>query len=176
VEELRVFESIWDSKAPLKVVAFSWKLLLDRIPTRRNLARRNCLSPEVSSRCGLCRLVEESANHLFLHCNVSSVVWERVMRWLDFSFIMPPNLFVHWACWSNEGRSKRIRKGLWIIWHATIWAIWQARNHMIFRNEDKHVDDIVSEIVVNSWRRSLSKLNMQSVYIMNGIGILKSVF
>jgi len=35
VEELRVFETIWDNKAPLKVVAFSWKLLLDQIPTRR---------------------------------------------------------------------------------------------------------------------------------------------
>ena len=49
IEELRVFETIWESKAPLKVVAFSWKLPLDRIPTRRNLARRNCLSLEMSS-------------------------------------------------------------------------------------------------------------------------------
>jgi len=83
------------------------------------------------------------------------------MRWLDFSFITPPNLFVYWECWSNKGRDKKIRKGLWIIWHATIWAIWQARNHMIFRNEVKHVDDLLSEIVVNSWRWSLSRLNMQ---------------
>lgn len=130
--ELRVFETIWDSKAPLKVVAFSWKLLLDRIPTRRNLARRNCLPPKESSRCVLCGIVEELANHLFLHCNFTMVVWSRVMNWLDFSFITPMNLFVHWACWSTEGRNKRIHKGLWIIWHATILAIWQARNHLIF--------------------------------------------
>jgi len=32
---------------------------------------------------------------------------------------------------------------------------------MIFRNEVKHVDDLLSEIVVNSWRWSLSRLNMQ---------------
>jgi len=116
----------------MKVVAFSWKLLLDQIPTRRNLARRNCLPPEESSRCVLCGIVEESANHLFLHCNFTMVVWSRVMNWLDFSFITPLNLFFHWACWSNEGRNKRIHKGLWIIWHATILAIWQARNHLIF--------------------------------------------
>lgn len=115
MEELRVFEYIWKSKAPLKVIAFSWKLLLDRIPTRRNLERRNCLPPEVSPLCVLCGRVEESANHLFLHCYFANMVWARVMCWLDFSFITPPNLFVHWACWSIEGSNKRIGKGLLII-------------------------------------------------------------
>jgi len=84
------------------------------------------------------------------------------LKWLDFSFITPPNLFVHWACWSNEGRNKRIRKGLWIIWHATIWVIWQARNHIIFRNEVKYVDDLLPKIMVMSWRWSLSRLSMQT--------------
>ena len=107
----------------------------------------------------LCGIVEESANHLFLHCNFSNMVWD---RWLDFSFITPPNLFVHWACWSIEGSNKRIRKGLSIIWHATIWVIWQARNFKIFRNDVKHVDDLLSEIVVNLWRWSMSRRNMQT--------------
>jgi len=151
MEELRVFENIWKSKAPLKVVALSWKLLLDRILTRKNLERRNCLSPEVSSTCVLCGIVEESANHLFLHCIVSNMVWARVMRWLNFSFITPPNLYVHGACWSIEGRNKRIPKGLSII-----------LAFKIFRNETKHVDDLFLEIVVNSWRWSMSRLNMQN--------------
>jgi len=38
IDEKRVFECIWKSKEPLKVVAFSWKLF-DRIPFKRNLAR-----------------------------------------------------------------------------------------------------------------------------------------
>jgi len=46
MEEKRVFRQIWKSPAPSKVVAFAWKLLLDRIPTRMNLARMNVLSPE----------------------------------------------------------------------------------------------------------------------------------
>ena len=33
---------------------------------------------------------------------------------------------------------------------------------MIFRNEAKQVDDIVSEIVVNSWCWSMSRLKMQT--------------
>lgn len=33
-DEKLVFSQIWKSPAPLKIVAFSWRLLLDRIPTK----------------------------------------------------------------------------------------------------------------------------------------------
>jgi hypothetical protein len=36
-----VFGSVWKSPAPSKVVAFSWQFLLDRIPTKVNLAKRS---------------------------------------------------------------------------------------------------------------------------------------
>lgn len=42
-EEDKVFDVLWRSKAPSKVVAFSWTMLLDRIPTRSNLAKRRVL-------------------------------------------------------------------------------------------------------------------------------------
>jgi len=38
-----VFHQLWKSQAPSKVLALSWKLLLDRIPTWLNLSRRNAL-------------------------------------------------------------------------------------------------------------------------------------
>lgn len=50
-EEKKMFSHVWKSSAPSKVVAFSWKLLLNRIPTRVNLELRNALYPEVSSLC-----------------------------------------------------------------------------------------------------------------------------
>lgn len=34
--EVKAFRLLWKSKAPLKVVAFSWQLLLDRLPTKIN--------------------------------------------------------------------------------------------------------------------------------------------
>lgn len=40
-EENKVFSQIWKSCAPSRVVAFCWKGLLNRIPTRVNLAWRN---------------------------------------------------------------------------------------------------------------------------------------
>lgn len=47
------------------MVAFGWRVLLDRIPARVNLALRNVLSPEASRLCVMCNRKEESALHFF---------------------------------------------------------------------------------------------------------------
>jgi len=47
-------------------------------------------------------------------------------------FITPLNLFVHCEYWSMTGRNKQIRKGLWLIWHATIWEYEKSWNNVIF--------------------------------------------
>jgi len=39
-----------------------------------------------------------------------------VTRWLDFSFITPPNLFTHALCWTREVGTKKLRKAAWLIW------------------------------------------------------------
>lgn len=39
LEEEMVFGYLWKSRTPSKVLAFSWILLLDRIPIRSNLAK-----------------------------------------------------------------------------------------------------------------------------------------
>jgi hypothetical protein len=46
-----VFQSIWRSAAPLKVTAFSWQALHDKIPTRRNLHRRGVIVDLAATRC-----------------------------------------------------------------------------------------------------------------------------
>jgi len=159
VEE-KVFGYLWKSPAPSKVVAFSWKLLRDRTPTRRNLAFRNLLHPEDSINCVFCDSSEESSTHLFLHCRVISNIWRKIMDWLNFNFITPNNLFVHLECWSGEVRDKKMRKGVWLIWHAIIWVIWKGRNERIFNNLIKEEEELVEEIKVFSWRWVLSRLNV----------------
>jgi len=51
VLEEEVFSLILKSLTPSKVVAFSWSLLLDRIPTRDNLALRHILDSDASHLC-----------------------------------------------------------------------------------------------------------------------------
>jgi len=129
-------------------VAFSWSLLVDRIPTRDNLALRHILAPDASSLCVLCGRWPETSNHLFLHCEVSSLIWRGILNWLEINFITPHNLFVHFECWNSEVNSKRLKKGFWYIWHATIWLIRKERNARIFKNQSKNVEELLDEIKV----------------------------
>ncbi|KAL8482136.1 hypothetical protein ACS0TY_028334 [Phlomoides rotata] len=47
-EDLGVeFKLVWNKVAPLKVSVMAWRLLQDRLPTRRNLARRGILSTKM---------------------------------------------------------------------------------------------------------------------------------
>jgi hypothetical protein len=48
---VNVLGQIWESPAPSKVIAFSWQLLLDRIPTRENLDFQGCLPQGMPWEC-----------------------------------------------------------------------------------------------------------------------------
>ncbi|RHN71145.1 putative reverse transcriptase zinc-binding domain-containing protein [Medicago truncatula] len=150
IEEERMFVRLWKSPAPSKVVAFAWKVLLNCVPTKANLALRNVLTPGTTSLCVLCNGSGETTNHLFLHCHMVSMVWSRLMIWLDWYFLTPPNLFVHWECWSRRGGDKNRLTGLWLIWQATIWVVWKARNYKIFKGSNYEIGEIVEDIKVLS--------------------------
>jgi len=161
-DEEVIFQENWRGKAPGKVLAFSWTLLLDRIPTRVNLHKIRLMGMEDSKRCVFCDGEDESTVHLFLHCDIISKVWREVMRWLNFNFINPPNLFIHALCWMRGVRSKLFRRGVWLIWHAVVWVVWKSRNNWIFNNHIIGAEEMVDQIKVLSWHWSLARLNMAS--------------
>ena len=155
--ERRVFRQIWKTGAPSKVIAFVWKALLDRIPTRVNLEKRNCLPIDIGNNCVWCGVMAEHSLHLFLHCDVAWNVWWNLMKWLDLYFVMRPNLFIHWECWSGGFMNKKVRKGLRMIWEVAIWVIWKARNERIFNGVIVTWEEIVEEVKVMSWRWILGR-------------------
>ncbi|MCH92386.1 putative non-LTR retroelement reverse transcriptase, partial [Trifolium medium] len=68
--ETSIFRKIWKSPAPSKVVVFSWQLLHNRDPTKDNLISRGVIQQGIGCNCVWCGEVQESANHLSLHCKV----------------------------------------------------------------------------------------------------------
>ena len=157
----RVLNYIWKSPAPLKVLAFSWTLLLDRIPTRSNLELCRVLDGgEGACVCAFCGRREETACHLFLPCEVAAKVWVLVFNWVNVNFITPHSLGTHLDCWFNEVNSKKVRKGLLMIWHATIWTIWLERNEKIFKGTNKVAEEIFDAIKILSWCWCLNRLKI----------------
>ena len=162
VLEKGVFQSIWKSLTPLKVVAFSWKLLLDRIPTRSNLAKRNIIPTDNPTVCVFCDGAEETTTHLFLHCQVVRAVSVIIMRWLSFELVTPQNMLEHSVISNEEARNNKVRKGWCLIWHVTVRVIWKSRNNVIFNNDAKGGIEMVEEIKVMSWIWCLHRVKIPS--------------
>nr|GEV07607.1 RNA-directed DNA polymerase, eukaryota [Tanacetum cinerariifolium] len=74
----------WIKSIPIKVNVFAWKLFLDRLPTRSNLARRNVSIPSLA--CPLCDLALEDSSHLFFGCFVAKDVQKLICRWWNLDF------------------------------------------------------------------------------------------
>jgi hypothetical protein len=155
-----VFARIWKSPAPSKLIAFSWQVLHNRIPTKDNLMRRGIYRGDSLGNCVACVGSLESASHLFLHCDFAYSIWLDIFRWLDVIVIMPGSLSSLFEYFIGLARSKKARKGFMLIWHTTLWQIWRSRNDVIFNNSLLNVAECVEGIKVLSWKWSAHKLKI----------------
>jgi len=65
---VNIFEELW-----------RMKVLIDRVPTRANLSRRDVQL--TTTQYPMCNLHAESTQYLFLNCLVTSKVWASCDRW-----------------------------------------------------------------------------------------------
>jgi len=57
----------------------------------------------IMDRCYLCKRDEESVDHLLLHCDVASALWNNIFTRFGMSWFMPRrviDLFAYW--WKSE--------------------------------------------------------------------------
>ncbi|KAH1226188.1 Receptor-like protein kinase ANXUR2 [Glycine max] len=83
-------------------VRISWRLFLDRLPTRGNLSRRSIPIQDIT--CPLCGCQHEEAGHLFFHCKMTKGLWWESMRWIRGIGALPADpashfiQFCHYYC------------------------------------------------------------------------------
>jgi hypothetical protein len=153
------FKLIWKCSAPSKVSGFAWLVLRDRVPTKVNLIRRQVLPNDGSQRCVFCGTCEETVEHLFLYCSFSLQVWDRVLSWLDVSFMLPHSLASLLLFLASLRGSKGKRKGLVMLWSAVVWSIWRHRNWLIFENGVVDLAGLVENIKTTSWKWWIGRSN-----------------
>ncbi|GAU49913.1 hypothetical protein TSUD_238870 [Trifolium subterraneum] len=108
---------------------------MDRLATRVNLARRRLEFQEQGQNCVLCNSALESADHLFLRCEFSSAVWYQILGWLGCLVALPSKISSLCHLMAFLGSNKKINSGLLLIWHATIWVLWNKRNAKMFSDK-----------------------------------------
>nr|GEU33239.1 retrovirus-related Pol polyprotein from transposon TNT 1-94 [Tanacetum cinerariifolium] len=106
----------WIKSIPIKINIFAWKLCLDRLPTRVNLAKRNMAV--ASLLFPLCDSSMKDAAHLFLRCDMAKDVMFLVSRWWDLEDHRFGS-FQEWLAWFNSirlgAKSKGVLEGVFYI-------------------------------------------------------------
>jgi hypothetical protein len=148
------FNNIWKSVAPSKVIAFTWQLLLDRIPTKNNLILRR-IACDGGTVCPLCNGYDESSIHLFFHCEFAAKVWYEIVKWVGQALMLPPTVSNSLSMFIGCGAGK---KGMLMIWYAYIWTLWRMRNNRIFNNGIIYAEDAVETIKRLSWQWFIGRM------------------
>ena len=89
------WKSIWQAKVPLHVAFFSWLASLGKVLTADNLSI-------ILVRCCMCKVDEESADHLFLHCALARELWTMVFSMFGMRWVMPRRIVDVLACWKGR--------------------------------------------------------------------------
>jgi ribonuclease HI len=130
------WQKLWKLKIPPKHITLLWRILHNALPVQDNLRRRgiNCYPL-----CARCNSKIEDQNHVFCECDWAKRVW----------FGSPLTIRINE---NNPGLSKWIEDGLMNmttpdmeIIGALCYHIWNARNQLIFRNNDIPATDVIQQ-------------------------------
>jgi hypothetical protein len=89
------WKSVWCAQAPPRVAFFVWTAALGKILTQDNLRKRHVI---VINRCCMCKKTKETVDHLLLHCDVASVLWNSLFSRFGMSWVMPRRVIGLLAC------------------------------------------------------------------------------
>ncbi|XP_071718048.1 uncharacterized protein [Rutidosis leptorrhynchoides] len=148
----------WNKVIPSKVLIFYWRLLLNRLPDKKNLKDRNVNCTNFS--CSDCGYVLEDSAHIFFTCPTAVQVWNFITSWTG---ILMPRWYNglelrNWlASASPNPKSSLI---LHCICLAALWSIWRFRNDVVFNSGLFKKSHILDHIVVSSfdWLFSRAKV------------------
>lgn len=146
-----IFRLLWIPAAPSNICAFTWKVLLNRIPTRMNLLRRHIMPSSEVANCPVCLEAEESVDHLFILCPYAVKVWTLCYCWLGLQLTLPEICRKHLLQHEFPGFNS-FQNGVYrVLWMAVIWSLWIHRNHIIFRDTRSREEEVLEAALLRTW-------------------------
>ncbi|GLT40728.1 hypothetical protein SLA2020_148410 [Shorea laevis] len=129
--------------------------MLGRTPCKENLLKRNIIKQESKAMCSFCIATMENENHLLMWRDFSTKIWNRNFARWGITKVMPKTctqaLLQHdWA-----GRNQ---KGWQVVWYATIWSLWLARNQKLFQAKHMSTEEVFQMVQCRSYCWIKSKI------------------
>ncbi|XP_071686998.1 uncharacterized protein [Rutidosis leptorrhynchoides] len=141
--------TFWSALFPSKINIFLWRLRLNRLATKDNIARKGIELPH--GNCIWCVSHEETASHVFCACDISRQIWCNIGSWINI-FIPTWNSLDDFWIWfdSIQLNGKRLMVVRSIIF-STLWNIWRLRNSYIFNDKNFRIANVLDNIIVSSF-------------------------
>ena len=95
---------VWVSRVPSEVCFFGWAATRGAILTIDNLRRRRMI---VTEWCYMCKKNAETSDHLLIHCDFATELWNFVLSIFGVQWVMPSSVKDLFACWNQECRGER---------------------------------------------------------------------
>ncbi|GKV36813.1 hypothetical protein SLEP1_g44904 [Rubroshorea leprosula] len=154
----RGIKLLWNKTVPLKVAAFAWKVLQERIPTVDNLAKRGLHKEREEGLCVLCGVVPETKKHLLFTCKMAWEIWAACYEWWGIKVVSQENGWMHLEQHAGLFQRKTTRKIWVVIWFTVVWSIWLWRNHTIFKQQMEPQSKVMEMIKFQSFSWVKAKL------------------
>ncbi|XP_057760903.1 uncharacterized protein LOC130981324 [Arachis stenosperma] len=139
---------LWKGFVPPRIELFGWFVLVGRVNIKERLTKLG-VNIQSDSTCVLCTKESESAEHLFLQCEVTWQVWCNLVRLFRREWVIPgtvKDMFESW--WGMHNRQQGHQ--MWMTaFFAVIWNIWLERNVRIFKNTRASIGVIQTRTVLS---------------------------
>lgn len=134
-------KAIWTSRSIPRQSSNAWLVALNRLPTRDRLLGWGLQVPAI---CLLCNIVDESRNHLHWDCTFSFELWSLVANRCG---INPARNWESSLLQMSTLNAPPSARSLTLLgWQATIYWIWNERNHRLHSNQFRSIDSLFSII------------------------------
>ncbi|XP_026436622.1 uncharacterized protein LOC113334624 [Papaver somniferum] len=132
-------KQIWNPKIPLKVSFLVWTLCHDGAPTLETLLRDGSVNDR---QCTLCSEVEETQNHLFLHCPETRKLWNYFLDSFGVNWVFSETVKTNIWERRNTKSNAMVKKLLALLPFAIWWNIWKERNSSLYNNKKRSLDQL----------------------------------
>nr|GEU32941.1 RNA-directed DNA polymerase, eukaryota, reverse transcriptase zinc-binding domain protein [Tanacetum cinerariifolium] len=146
----------WNKTLPFKVNIHSWRLWMDRLPTRYNIVLRGIDLDSV--RCPLCDGDIETSQHLFVDCPVACDMWKFISGWWGLTSY--PNNLSSLLSWPDSVNFNKPTKLCFdnVIQTAN-WVFWRYINCVCFDPKPPRKDTLGEQgnVLSHSWISNRSR-------------------
>ena len=110
---------------------FAWEASWNRILTIDQLNRRGWNMP---NRCYLCKVEEETSDHLIIFCKKATMLWSLLFSLFDVQWVLHSSIKRNLIGWHGAFVSKREKKARRAVPLCLMWALWKERNERVFND------------------------------------------